>query len=94
MSKEKRDTVVKSLRLKPEELSRIQELAKKSGMTFNAYVVKSASEQSRSDYPPRLMCYLRDISTILATHDHMLTDEMKKRLILEADYICKTLSNS
>ncbi len=94
MSKEKRDTVVKSLRLKPEELSRIQELAEKSGMTFNAYVVKSASEQSRADYPPRLMCYLRDISTILATRYCMLTDEMKKRLILEADHICKTLSNS
>ncbi len=94
MGKGKRDTVVKSLRLKPEELSRIQEFAEKSGMTFNAYVVKSASEQSRADYPLQLMCYLRDISTILATRDCMLTDEMKKRLILEADHICKTLSNS
>ncbi len=94
MTNEARNIIVKTLRIKPEDLQKINSLAAQSNMSFNAYVIKCAMEPCHSEYTPEFLCYLRDISTILATHDCMLTDEMKKRLILKADYICKTLSNS
>lgn len=88
-----RDTVVKSIRLTPIERERIEGLARGSHMSFNAYVVKSATEPFHAEFCPTFYCYLRDISNILRTPHAMLTKYDIERYEMEADYICKTLLN-
>ena len=39
-----RNTIVKSIRLTPDECARIEGMAKQSNMSFNSYVVRTALE--------------------------------------------------
>lgn len=88
-----RNTIVKSIRLTPDECARIEGMAKQSNMSFNSYVVRTALEPFHSEYSPQFYCYLRHISTILRTPQHMLTQYDINCYNMEADFICRTLLN-
>lgn len=88
-----RNTIVKSIRLTPDECARIEGMAKQSNMSFNSYVVRTALEPFHSEYSPQFYCYLRHISAILRTPRHMLTQYDIDCYNMEADFICRTLLN-
>lgn len=83
-------TITISIRLKPDELSIIEEKAKESGMNRNAYIITSLVNKHIS-MSPELMCRLRQVQSLLINYTGELTESMKNNLNGDIDYICTEL---
>lgn len=83
-------TITISIRLKPDELSIIEEKAKESGMNRNAYIITSLVNKQVS-MGPELLCRLRQVQSLLINYTGELTESMKNNLNGDIDYICTAL---
>lgn len=83
-------TITISIRLKPDELSIIEEKARKSGMNRNAYIITSLVNKQVS-MSPELLCRLRQVQSMLINYTGELTESMKNNLNGDIDYICTAL---